>query len=159
MRWNLIEKFDVLKKGRFALARKSFQGGEDFFTEHFPDRPVVPGPFFIEMITQAGGVLFGLEIDFKKEVILAKIENARFFRPVVPPCEFVVEANIEEVREDGAWVSGSVKHGPDKVAEAKVLLVAVDSLVGGQAGKIVFNKKFLDKYHIHDVVKTSKAFV
>ena len=129
MRWNLIETFEVIKKGRFSRARKSFRGTEDFFREHFPGRPLVPEPFFIEMIAQAGGVLFGVELDFKKEVVLVKIDDARFFKAVAPPCEFVVEAQLDDVREDGAWISGIVKQGSEKVAEAKILLAAMDSLV------------------------------
>ena len=159
MRWDLIEKFDVLKKGRSALARKSFTGTEDFFSEHFPGKPALPEPFFVEMIAQAGGVLFGLEIDFKKEVILAKIESARFFRPVSPPCAFVVEANLEEVREEGAWISGIVTHRQSKVAEAKILLAVVDSLASAKPGNIVFNEDFLTRYRIREVAKASEAFV
>ena len=109
MRWDLIDRFEVLKKGSYSRAVKSFEGSEDFFAEHDPGRPRVPEPFYLEMIAQAGGVLFGLGIDFKKEVILAKIEHARFLKVVAPPCAFVVEARIEDQREEGAWISGSVR--------------------------------------------------
>lgn len=159
VRWDLVEKFDVLKKGRFARARKAFTGAEDFFAEHFPGKPLVPEPFFIEMIAQTGGVLFGLGMDFQKEVILAKIENARFFKPVAPPCALIVEAGIEEAREEGAWISGVVSQGSEKVAQAKILLAAVDSLTGRKNGKIVFNENFLKQYRIYEVARTSEAFV
>ena len=157
MRWDLIERFEVLKKGRFSRARKSFSGREDFFAEHFPGSPRVPEPFFIEMIAQAGGVLFGLGIDFKKEVILAKVEAAEFFAAVSPPCELAVEATLSEGREDGAWIQGVVKQDDRTVAKARVLLVAMDSLVEGRSGKIVFSEKFLAEYRIDEVVKMSES--
>ncbi len=78
MRWDLIEKFETLKKGGVAKALRNFSGQEDFFAEHFPGNPLVPEPLFVEMIAQVGGVLFGLGLDFKKEVILAdliRLEN------------------------------------------------------------------------------------
>ncbi len=87
MRWDLIEKFEVLKKGEVALAVKSFSGHEDFFAENFLGNPLVPEPLFVEMIAQAGGVLFGLTLDFQKEVILAKISEANFFGAVAAPVE------------------------------------------------------------------------
>ena len=155
MRWDLIEKFEILRKGEYAAAVKSFSGHEDFFSEHFPGDPLVPEPLFIEMIAQAGGVLFGLGIDFKKEVILAKIANARFFRAVRPPCQFLVEARIDDEREEGAWISGSVKMGDETVAEALVLLVTIDSLEANKK-KIVFNNDFLEHFDVYNIAKASE---
>ena len=159
MRWDLIETFDVIKKGRVSRARKSFQGTEDFFAENFPGAPCVPEPLFVEMIAQAGGVLFGVDLDFKKEVVLAKIQGAKFFKSVSPPCTLNIEATLDEVREDGAWISGVVTQGNERVAETKIMLVAVDTLVEGQSGKIVFNDHFLKQYRIQEIVKKSEALV
>jgi 3-hydroxyacyl-[acyl-carrier-protein] dehydratase len=157
MRWDLIDKFDVLQKGRYARAFKGFSGKEDFFGEHFPGKPLVPEPLFIEMIAQTGGVLFGLGLDFKKEVILAKIENGSFFKEVGPPCSFLIEAVIDEEREDGAWISGTVKMGNDTVARVRLLLAVVESLAGNIGGKIVFNSTFLKHFDVYEVAKMSEV--
>ncbi len=157
MRWDLIEKYEVLRKGDCSRARKVFSGKEDFFSEHFPGRPLVPETLMIEMIAQAGGVLFGLGVDFKTNVILAKIEKARFLEPVSPPCELVVEAAIEKEREEGAWISGVIKQGNRVVAEAEILLVVMDSLEDGQKKQVVFNKQFLKHYDIYQVARVSEA--
>jgi 3-hydroxyacyl-[acyl-carrier-protein] dehydratase len=157
MRWDLIDKFEVLKKGEYSRSEKSFTGAEDFFAEHYPGSPSVPEPLFIEMIAQTGGVLYGLGIGFKKEVILAKIEGARFLASVRPPCRFIVEANIEKEREEGAWISGSVSQNGKLVASARILLVAMDSLGEIPPGKVVFNDRFLSHYDIWNVVKLSEG--
>jgi 3-hydroxyacyl-[acyl-carrier-protein] dehydratase len=159
MRWDILEKFDVLKKGSCARARKSFSGNEDFFREHFPGRPLVPEPLYIEMIAQAGGVLYGLGLDFKKEVILAKIDRARFERPVAPPCAFVIDAVIEEEREDGAWIAGTVTRNGETVAEARLLLAAVEGLsMNGRARKqIVFSEHFLGHFDVMNIAKKSEG--
>ena len=156
MRWDLIDYFDVLKKNEIAHAVKTFSGTEDFFAEHHPGSPSVPEPLFIEMIAQTGGVLYGLGIGFKKEVILAKIENAAFPGPVKPPCRFDVEALIEEEREEGAWISGTVRLNGRLVASAKILLVTME-LDGLAAGKIVFNDRFLSHYDIWNVARKSEG--
>ena len=155
MRWDLIDKFEILKKGECARASKSFSGEEDFFAEHFPGRPLVPEPLFIEMIAQAGGVLLGLGMDFKKEVILAKIAHARFFTPVVPPCCFTIEAKIDEEREEGAWISGTIRQKDTLVAETTLLLVTIDAFGDGKNGSIVFNDTFLKHYDVYHVAKIS----
>lgn len=155
MRWELIDRFEVLKKGSLARAVKGFAGKEDFFAEHDPASPRVPEPFFIEMIAQTGGVLYGLGIGFKKEVILAKIEGARFSQAVCPPCSFVIEARIDDEREEAAWISGSVSQNGVTVASAKILLVAMDPPDGGP-GK-VFNDRFLSHYDVWNVAKNSEG--
>jgi 3-hydroxyacyl-[acyl-carrier-protein] dehydratase len=157
MRWDLIDKFEVLKKGRFSRAVKSFSGDEDFFSENFPGHPLVPETLLLEMIAQAGGVLFGLSLDFKKEVILAKISNASFGKPVPPPCRLSVEARLEEEREEGAWISGAVKAAGQTVAQAKMLLVTFESLERSFAGKVVFNEGFLNHFDIYNVAKMSEG--
>jgi 3-hydroxymyristoyl/3-hydroxydecanoyl-(acyl carrier protein) dehydratase len=158
MRWHLLRKFEYLKPGRPARAVQTFTGREDFFAERFPGMPSVPEPFFIEMIAQTGGVLYGMKLGFSKEVVLAKVESARFVREVKPPCDLVVEAGIDEEREEAAWISGVVKERGVVVAEAKLLLVAVDVLAG-EAGKIVFNDGFLKYFDVANVVKASEAMV
>ncbi len=155
MRWDLVTRFEVLKKGEYSRAFKSYSGSEDFFKEHFPGNPRVPQPFFIEMIAQAGGVLFGLGFDFKKEIILAKIEDAEFFLEAAPPCEFVIEAHIEEAREEGAWISGVVTQNGRTAAQAKILLAVVDELAPGKTN-IVFNQAFMKKYNILEIARKSE---
>lgn len=155
MRWDLVTRFEVLKKGEYSRAFKAYSGEEDFFKEHFPGKPRVPGPFFIEMIAQAGGVLFGLSLDFKKEIILAKIEDAEFFLEAVPPCELVIEARIEDAREDGAWIWGTVTQNGKIAAQAKILLAVVDELAQGKTS-IVFNQAFMKKYNILEIARKSE---
>ncbi len=159
MRWDIIDRFEYLKRSTFSRAIKSYTGKEDFFGEHHPGRPLVPEPLFIEMIAHAGGVLYGLEMDFKKEVILAKIDSARFMSPVAPPCELVIEATLDEAREEAAWIHGTVSFEDEVVAEAHIFLVALDPLSNEPGKKVVFNELWLAHYDIHNVAKKSEGRV
>ena len=162
MRWDLIERFEILDLGRrFARASRSFDGTEDFFLEHYPGHPVMPNTLLIEMIAQAGGVLYGLSLSFKKEVILAKIQKAQFHQNVAPPCRFVVEARMSEPREDAVWVEGSIKKDNKLVAQAEIFLVTMDSLDGGtsfngRSASKVFNDSFLKHYDVWNVAQSSE---
>jgi 3-hydroxyacyl-[acyl-carrier-protein] dehydratase len=155
VRWDLLDKFEILKKGSRSRALKAFTGKEDFFEEHFPGAPSVPETLFVEMIAQTGGVLFGLGIDFKKEVILAKIAKAEFFLEVPPPCDFVIEAALDEAREEGAWITGTVKTKKGELAaKATLLLACVDSLDSKK--QIVFNDGFLKHFDVYEVARQSE---
>lgn len=156
MRWDLIDRFHFLKKNRSAKASKSFSAGEDFFKDHFPGKAVFPEVLYIEMIAQTGGVLYGLDLDFKKEVILAKIARAVFHEAVKPPCAFEIEAQFEDEREEGAWMTGKVMCNGKTVAEAEIMLVTMESGVLGFDKKIVFNDGFLKHYDILNVAKQSE---
>jgi 3-hydroxyacyl-[acyl-carrier-protein] dehydratase len=155
MRWDLLDKFEELKKGASARALKAFRGDEDFFAEHHPGRPAVPATLLIEMIAQCGGVLYGLGMDFKKEVILAKIGSARFHAEVAPPCRLTIETAIEDESEAGVRIAGRVSSGGRLAAEAEILLVAVESLGGGK--KIVFNDGFLKHFDVFNVARASEG--
>jgi 3-hydroxymyristoyl/3-hydroxydecanoyl-(acyl carrier protein) dehydratase len=157
MRWQLLDKFDLLKKGALARASKSFTGSEDCFAAAPAHRRLVPEPLFIEMIAQAGGVLYGLGIGFKKEAILVKIEDAAFPSPVEAPCRLDIEARIEEEREEGAWIAGQVRCRGALAASAKIMLVAIESLNGQDRGKIVFNDRFLSHYDVWNVARKSEG--
>ena len=157
MRWDLIDRFEVLKKGVYSRALKSFSGQEDFFKEHFPGKPLVPQALLIEMIAQAGGVLYGLGMNFEREVILAKIDKAKMNKDIVPPCAFIVETRLEDEREEGAWISGVVKQENETVAEVKLLLVSIESLSENSKQKIVFNDTFLSHFNIYEVARASEA--
>ena len=159
MRWNLIDKIDFLKKGHYATARKVFKGDEDFFADHFPGNPIVPGPLMLEMIAQAGGILFGLGIDFKKEIILAKISNAHILSELRPPCELFVKVTMNEQREEGALLSGVVTVGDVQVAKAQILLAAIEAFDGEAKSKIVFSDSFIRHFNIYEIAKRSEVLV
>jgi 3-hydroxyacyl-[acyl-carrier-protein] dehydratase len=155
MRWLLLTRFEVLKKHSHSRARMSFSGSEDFFADHYPQKPSVPQTLMIEMIAQTGGVLYGLDIDFAKEVILAKIDQAEFPVEVLPPCELVVEARIEEESDSGVWISGTVRCQDQKVAAARLMLITTESL-RGDGQMVVFNKRFMDYFDIVNVAKKNE---
>lgn len=115
----------------------------------------MPEPLFIEMIAQAGGALFGLGLDFKKEVILAKIARANFKKQVSPPCEFVVKTQIREEREEGALIHGRVTQGGTEVASAEIILMTVESGHLASSKSIVFNDQFMKHYDIRHVASLS----
>lgn len=65
---------------------KNFTMNEWFFVGHFPGHPIVPAVLIVEAMAQVGGFLLLSRVEEreKKLVYFARIENARFRRPVRP---------------------------------------------------------------------------
>ena len=74
---------------------KNLTINEPFFQGHFPGNPVMPGVLIIEAMAQAAGMLANLDAELHGKTgelyYLAKVDNARFNKPVVPGDQLVLE--------------------------------------------------------------------
>ena len=66
MRFFLIDRITKWQVGATAEAIKNIALSEDFFDDHFPRRPVMPGVLIIEGMAQLSGLL--LEASLKKKL-------------------------------------------------------------------------------------------
>ena len=94
MRFFMIDRIVSWKVGRSAEALKNISLSEDFFDDHFPRRPVMPGVLILEAMAQACGVLANLTLDELDEGAmnyLVKIDKAKFKRKVIPGDQILME--------------------------------------------------------------------
>jgi len=88
MRFFLIDRITHWEAGRTAEATKNVALSEDFFDDHFPRRPVMPGVLIIEGMAQLSGLL--LEASLKEKygkdakAVLTVLERTKFRRMVRP---------------------------------------------------------------------------
>jgi 3-hydroxyacyl-[acyl-carrier-protein] dehydratase len=117
--------------GAKAVAIKNVTVNEPFFGGHFPDNPIMPGVLLVEAMGQAGALACVTEKDFEKEfkVMIAKINNARFRRPVIPGDQVIIESQITKDR--GKMFVVSCKATVDGVVVADTELLA-QVLIGPQ---------------------------
>jgi len=77
------------------VALKNVTKNEPFFQGHFPNNPVMPGVLIIEAMAQAAGMLANLDAELHGKTgelyYLAKVDNARFSKPVIPGDQLVLE--------------------------------------------------------------------
>src|SRR5277367_1461269 len=117
MRWLWIDKFIEFTSRQSATAIKNVSLAEEHLHDLYPAFPIVPHSLIVEGMAQTGGILVGEARNFAEKVILAKIGKATFHRLVRPGETITFTAKIDQLNEQGASISGTVKSENDLVAE------------------------------------------
>src|SRR5512136_736810 len=88
MRFFLIDRITRWEVGTSAEAVKNVALSEDFFDDHFPRRPVMPGVLILEGMAQLSGLLLeaSLQQQYSKnaKAVLTVLERTKF-RALVKP--------------------------------------------------------------------------
>lgn len=95
-----------------------------FFQGHFPEYPIVPGVVLVEAMAQCGGAGLSKLGSFPAGslFLLARIENAKFRRPVRPGDRVVFEINNEMVSPKMIKQSGKLTVENELAAEGSWVL-------------------------------------
>ncbi|NIA26538.1 MAG: 3-hydroxyacyl-ACP dehydratase FabZ [Desulfobulbaceae bacterium] len=105
-------------------AIKNVTANEPHFAGHFPGNPVMPGVLIIEAMAQAGGVLSHIsngDLVPKPLYFLARIEDARFRRPVVPGEQLLIRVDADKVKRGMWWYRCGARVNDDVVASAMII--------------------------------------
>jgi 3-hydroxyacyl-[acyl-carrier-protein] dehydratase len=109
MRFFLIDKITKWEVGRSAEAVKNVALSEDFFDDHFPRRPVMPGVLMLEGMAQVSGVLLEASLLDKygkdAKAVLTLLERTKFRDLVRPGDTLIYKTEITAVNENGGKVS------------------------------------------------------
>jgi len=109
MRFFMIDKITRWDVGQAATAVKNIALSEDFFDDHFPRRPVMPGVLIVEGLAQLSGLL--LEASLKAEhdtdvkAVLTVMERTKFRDMVRPGETLTYETELVSVNKTGGKVS------------------------------------------------------
>jgi 3-hydroxyacyl-[acyl-carrier-protein] dehydratase len=116
--------------GESVTAIKRVSAGEPHFAGHFPGNPVMPGVLIIEAMAQAGGVLSHVtngDVEPRPLYMLARVEEARFRRPVVPGDELRIRVTADKVRRGMWWYECAATVAEQVVAEATIVCAPGES--------------------------------
>ncbi|MCS6863535.1 MAG: beta-hydroxyacyl-ACP dehydratase [Gemmataceae bacterium] len=127
MRWTWIDRFTAFESGKSATAVKNLSLAEDYFADHFPGFPVMPGPLILEGLAQTGGILVGEANNYQKNVVLAKMNNVKFHREAMPGEQLTYTTTLVDLNETGARVQATAHSGTELLAEAEILFAHVSA--------------------------------
>lgn len=123
----MLDRILELDPAKRAVGIKNVTNNEWFFPGHFPGRPIMPGMLIIEALAQVGGIiLLSLDEHRGKLVYFARLDKARFRKPVVPGDQLRLEVTVLWHRGSFGRVEGIAKVGEEVVAEASFAYSIID---------------------------------
>ena len=115
MRFFLIDRITRWEIGVIAEGIKSVALSEDFFDDHFPRRPVMPGVLILEGMAQLSGLLLeaSLQQQYAKsaKAVLTVLERTKFRALVKPGDTLIYRTELTSVNEVGGKVKATASRG------------------------------------------------
>lgn len=120
MRWLLIDQIVSCEPGVRAVGVKTFSRSEEFFRDHFPGLPIVPGVLQIEMMAQMAGKCFAIA---HPEIlpVLGTVKAAKFYGNINPGDRCYIHAQITKVGKGFLTADAHVEVDGKKVSSASIL--------------------------------------
>jgi 3-hydroxyacyl-[acyl-carrier-protein] dehydratase len=135
MRFVLIDRIVHLEPGKRAEGYRIIPGDDDYFRDHFPGYPVVPGMLVLESMAQLGGRLVQVSVREAagREVLpmVAMVDRAQFRRPVRPGERLDIEAEVTSLGAARARVAASATVDGQAAASAIIMYGLVGFDRGG----------------------------
>lgn len=122
MRFLLIDRIVSWKSESSATAIKNITLSEDFFEDHFPHKPIMPGMLILEGMAQLGGLL--LEDAARQtagrplKALMSIVEKAKFRHPAYPGDQLRYEVQVLGINEMGGRINGHAFCGEELIAES-----------------------------------------
>lgn len=132
----LVDRVLSLEKSKSIVALKNVTINEGFFQGHFPDVRIMPGVLIVEALAQAGGILLFNSISEpeKKLVMLSKIDDMKFRKPVVPGDQLRLECEFLKLKSRFIQIRGRAYVDGEIVVEGQMLASVLnrEELRGGK---------------------------
>jgi 3-hydroxyacyl-[acyl-carrier-protein] dehydratase len=145
MRFLLVDEILELVPGQRIKARKYMSPEEDFFPDHFPGFPVVPGVLLTEMMAQASGKCLEAEDRSRGKPMLARIREANFRDWMRPGETAVIYSEVKKSRPNFALMTCHIEVDNRRLCSAELMFsfVAHEKFASNLRDEVL--EKFLSK--------------
>jgi 3-hydroxyacyl-[acyl-carrier-protein] dehydratase len=120
----LVDRVISMEPLKRIKALKNVTNNEEYFTGHFPERPVMPGVLIIESMAQAAGLTLLIEDEHRGKIpFFTGIDKARFRRPVIPGDQLYLDVEILRIKGNVCRAHGKATVDGEVAAEAQLMFV------------------------------------
>jgi 3-hydroxyacyl-[acyl-carrier-protein] dehydratase len=124
MRYLLLDRILRWVPGKEAVGLKNVSLSEDFFEDHFPLKPIMPGTLIIEGMAQLAGLLLEETMkaeDLEIKALMSAVERARFRRPVFPGSQLVYRCQVSQFNQLGGRAAAQALVDGARAADCELL--------------------------------------
>ncbi len=125
MRWRLLDKILECEPGVSAVGIKTFPSSEEFFQDHFPGMPIVPGVLQIEMMAQLAGKCIALAHPGILPV-LGSVKSAKYYHNINPDEQCVIKVTITKIAKGYSTAEGVIEVNSKRVSTASIFFGQVE---------------------------------
>jgi 3-hydroxyacyl-[acyl-carrier-protein] dehydratase len=126
--FRMIDRILEIEEGKRAVVLKNVSIDEPYFSGHFPKEPILPAVLMVEAMAQTGGLAFHSSFEKEEGIpVLARIEEYRLKRRVIPGDQLIIEAEVLHIFSDLAKVNVLAKVEGETVAEGTLILAKAPS--------------------------------
>ena len=133
MRFILIDRILRMEKGQGGSFLKNVTQSEDFFTDHFPELPILPGVLMLESFDQASQLLLGYEHEFSCYPELQQVRRVSFRHIVIPGDQLHINLKISGENREEAIIRAEAEVNGRIVAEATLVFAMIQADRGEEA--------------------------
>jgi 3-hydroxyacyl-[acyl-carrier-protein] dehydratase len=139
MGFRLVDRIIELEPLKRIVASKEVRPDEDYFPDHFPGYPLMPGVLQVESMAQAAGKCLMAAIDVSQWPVLIQVRQANFRKPVAPGSSLRIEAEIQSHTQGTAIAVARIRCQDQLVSDATLVFgfVKKDLLQAGYQDEVL----------------------
>lgn len=119
MSYVFIDRVLECEPGERIVAAKALAFNEEFFRDHFPGMPVLPGAMILEGFVQAARRCLAAARDGHDQWVLHAAEAARFNRFAAPGEVLLLEAEKDREEDGAVWFKGRARVDDEGVCRVR----------------------------------------
>ena len=125
MRVFLIVRITIWDPAAQAEGMKNVALSEDFFDDHFPRRPVMPGVLILEGMAQLGGLLLEASLqqqyDKSAKAVLTVLERTKFRTMIKPGDSLLYRTEVIALNEAGGKIRATARRDDKLVTSTEMV--------------------------------------
>ncbi|MCQ9207788.1 MAG: UDP-3-O-acyl-N-acetylglucosamine deacetylase [Omnitrophica bacterium] len=122
----LVDKVLEFQEGKQIVGVKNVTINEQFFTGHFPGRPVMPGVLILEAMAQTAGILMLSRAENRgKLAYFMSMDKVKFRKTVIPGDQLLLKINVVRIKSKTIQIRSEARVEGKIVAEADLMFSLV----------------------------------